>query len=182
VQCNTVPSLWPAQALLLLLAGVQARPFSAPMRLSLCGLYALLASPQVRAAARASSVAICQPSCSNLQPNPLTQPLDQQPNPTHPNLTQHTTENNLTLMQAAARQMRKLEIKNIQLDSLASHHLLPALVALGAADDAGSMLAGTLHLFDEHAKDVGDSLMVAYDAGTYTKVGLRLEAAALLGC
>lgn len=90
----------------MLLAGVQARPYSGPMRLALAGLYTLLGCPQ-----------------------------------------------------AAARQARALEIKNIQLDSLASHHLLPGLLALGASDDAG---VSRRHACQQHVLPVLDVWCVPY--------------------
>ena len=72
---------------------------------------------------------------------------------------------------AAAASFAKTDAKHIQLDTLASHHLLPAALALGAGDaTAAPLLASTLALFEDHARDAGDTLMAAYSQGTHTKV------------
>lgn len=108
---------------------------------------------------------------------------------------------------AAHAHLTKLDIKNIQLDSLGGHLLLPPLIAwpnppsLGAtATGSASAAAGgasagpsssavsgpgqdallqaalkaTNALFDDHAKDAGETLNTAYIHGMYTKVGWQL--------
>ncbi len=108
---------------------------------------------------------------------------------------------------AAHAHMTKLDIKNIQLDSLGGHLLLPPLIAWpnppsssapttgsasaatggasaalsssaasGPAQDAllQAALKATIALFDDHAKDAGETLNTAYIHGMYTKVGWQL--------
>lgn len=99
--------------------------------------------------------------------------------------------------------LRALEVKHIQMDTLAGHHLLPALAAFaavpgGPAAGAGvgaasvdaaqlrRLLKESLALYDDHHKDAGDTLFTAYKQGTYSKVGgarnnqLRCRAAVLM--
>ncbi|KAI8469814.1 MAG: N-acetyltransferase B complex non catalytic subunit-domain-containing protein [Monoraphidium minutum] len=71
---------------------------------------------------------------------------------------------------AAAAHFFKTEAKHIQMDTLASHHLLPAALAVGADKVSGPLLAQTLALFDDHMRDAGDTLMQAYKQDTHTKV------------
>lgn len=50
------------------------------------------------------------------------------------------------------------------------HHMLP--VATGCLDSATAdrLLKDCIALHDDHERDAGDTLMMAYDHGTYTKV------------
>ncbi|GBF93925.1 hypothetical protein Rsub_06174 [Raphidocelis subcapitata] len=70
----------------------------------------------------------------------------------------------------AAGHFAKADAKHIQLDSLASHHLLPVALGLGADRVSGPLLAATRALFEDHARDAGDTLMQAYNQDTHTKV------------
>ncbi|MEW5318613.1 MAG: hypothetical protein WDW38_009823 [Sanguina aurantia] len=71
----------------------------------------------------------------------------------------------------ANAQMRKLDIKHIQLDSLGSHHLLPALSCWAPSDPLHStLLQSTTALFDNHRSDGPETLQGAYKHGIYSKV------------
>jgi hypothetical protein len=72
---------------------------------------------------------------------------------------------------AAAAHFAKTDAKHIQLDTLASHHLLPVALGLGADRVTGPLLAATRALFEDHGRDAGDTLMQAYNHDTHTKVG-----------
>ena len=52
----------------------------------------------------------------------------------------------------------------------AGHHMLP--VAIGCQDPASTdaMLTDTIMLHEDHDRDAGDTLMMAFDKGTFTKV------------
>lgn len=110
------------QALLVLEAAVKGRPYCAPARLGLTGLYGLLGNTR-----------------------------------------------------AAGQHFGALEVKHIQHDTLASHHMLPLLLGLGAHEDAEGLLRLSLALFEDHLRDAGDTLMQAYKTGTHTKVRLDLS-------
>ncbi|GFR48749.1 hypothetical protein Agub_g10707 [Astrephomene gubernaculifera] len=90
---------------------------------------------------------------------------------------------------AAAGHLYKLDIKHIQLDSLGGHLLLPPLLAWPVGgSDAASVASGqssasssaqvSLHralrdtraLFEDHARDAGETLFTAYNHGMYTKI------------
>ncbi len=71
---------------------------------------------------------------------------------------------------SAARHFGALDAKHIQLDTLAGHHLLPVSCALGAGVVAAPLLRATCALFEEHARDGGESLGQAYMHNTHTKV------------
>ncbi len=85
--------------------------------------------------------------------------------------------------QRALAHVTALDIKNVQLDSVAGHLLLPALSAFftggsGAAAEAGGkpaaglpkLLRDVLAFFSDHQRDGGETLEAAYRNGTYTKV------------
>lgn len=99
---------------------------------------------------------------------------------------------------AAAAHMTKLDIKHIQMDTLGSHLLLPPLLTwpygggMEAAESSShpastlDVISGPLHqehqqllgralrdsraVFEDHARDAGESLFTAYGHGMYTKV------------
>ena len=50
--------------------------------------------------------------------------------------------------------------------------MLPALIAFGPSgqDQARILLKETLHLYNDHQKEAGETLVKAYKGGTYTKV------------
>ena len=52
----------------------------------------------------------------------------------------------------------------------AGHHLLPICVALGEQEAAAQILTDTTDLHEDHGRDAGDTIMTAFQAGTYTKV------------
>lgn len=61
-----------------------------------------------------------------------------------------------------------------QLDSLGSHHLLPALSCWAPSDPLHStLLHSTTALFDNHRSDGPETLQGAYKHGTYSKVRER---------
>jgi N-terminal acetyltransferase B complex non-catalytic subunit len=73
---------------------------------------------------------------------------------------------------AAARHVGRLDVKHVQLDSVASHHLLPPLRGLAGPADAAltRLLADTDALFDDHRADAAEAIMSAYRQGSFTKV------------
>ncbi|KAG2423858.1 hypothetical protein HXX76_015018 [Chlamydomonas incerta] len=100
---------------------------------------------------------------------------------------------------AAAAHVYKLDVKHVQMDTLASHLLLPPLLtwpssappppagpaaqnpgeAAPAASTSGSggpspllakALSDTRALFEDHGRDAGETLFTAYSHGMYTKV------------
>ena len=52
----------------------------------------------------------------------------------------------------------------------AGHVLLPGLLGAGSEDEAASLLDDMLRLYSDHERDAGDTLMMAYEAGSWTKV------------
>ncbi|GAX81564.1 hypothetical protein CEUSTIGMA_g8992.t1 [Chlamydomonas eustigma] len=75
--------------------------------------------------------------------------------------------------EAAAQHCKALDLKNIQMDTLASHHLLPALVAFkapGARETVKMLLQDMTKLYDDHNKDAADTLSKAYQGSTFSKV------------
>ena len=71
---------------------------------------------------------------------------------------------------AAKKHFDALDTKHIQMDTVASHHLVPLLRALGDHAAADGMLGATEALFRDHLVDAGDTLMMAYNHNTHTKV------------
>lgn len=79
-----------------------------------------------------------------------------------------------------------LDIKHVQLDTMAGHFLLPALLAYplqataapgnganAAKTDAKpgrKVLAKMCAFFSDHRKDAGETLFTAYTGGAYSKV------------
>lgn len=86
--------------------------------------------------------------------------------------------------EAARSHGQALDIKNIQLDSLASHHMLPALLSFyspnltvsslpsfsSSSPSLQGLLRETLYLFSDHLKEASSTLREAYDQGSYSKV------------
>jgi hypothetical protein len=83
--------------------------------------------------------------------------------------------------EAARSHGQALDIKNIQLDSLASHHMLPALLSFyspptgtavlnSSSSSLPSLLRETLYLFSDHLKEASSTLRDAYRQGSYSKV------------
>jgi N-terminal acetyltransferase B complex non-catalytic subunit len=85
--------------------------------------------------------------------------------------------------EACHAHVRALDIKHIQLDSVASHMLIPALVAYTAHMDSGSpqvstasgsplqrLLRETTTLFADHIKDAGDTIAMGFTNGNYSQV------------
>ncbi|KAK9867602.1 hypothetical protein WJX84_007687 [Apatococcus fuscideae] len=70
----------------------------------------------------------------------------------------------------ASNQAGPLEIKHIMHDSVSGHVLLPGLLGAGSSDEAASLLEDMLSLYSDHERDAGDTLMMAYEAGSWTKV------------
>lgn len=83
--------------------------------------------------------------------------------------------------------VRACDIKNVQFDTVGCTHLLPGLLAFEVSAPEGSgghgvpaatsqpllrrLLRQTLTLFEDHAKDAGETLFTALKSGTYSKVG-----------
>lgn len=68
----------------------------------------------------------------------------------------------------------------------AGHHLLPVCAALGEREAAAQIVQDITDLHADHARDASDTIMTAFQAGTYTKVGTHRRAlssgrAAMLG-
>ena len=53
----------------------------------------------------------------------------------------------------------------------AGHHLLPVCAALGEREAAAQITQDITDLHADHARDASDTIMTAFQAGTYTKVG-----------
>ncbi|GMH32631.1 hypothetical protein BSKO_00465 [Bryopsis sp. KO-2023] len=66
--------------------------------------------------------------------------------------------------------MDRLEVKYIQLDSLASHLLLPILLGCRRQKESRRLLIETIQLFEDHKKDAGETVFTAYQKGTFTKI------------
>lgn len=73
---------------------------------------------------------------------------------------------------AVTRHFQALDCKHIQMDTVASHLLMPLLLGLGAGEAARKELKRTLALFRDHLQDAGDTLYKAYEHGTHTKVSV----------
>ncbi|KAL6772088.1 hypothetical protein ACKKBG_A28890 [Auxenochlorella protothecoides x Auxenochlorella symbiontica] len=75
---------------------------------------------------------------------------------------------------AAAMQLEALGVKQILHDSMTAHWLLPALLDTGATAAAGEsldmFLKAVLLLHDGHRKDSGETLIAAFQHGSYSKV------------
>lgn len=50
--------------------------------------------------------------------------------------------------------------------------MLPALLGSGSEDQAASLLEDMLNLYSDHERDAGDTLMMAFEAGSWTKVSV----------
>eukprot|EP00803_Ostreobium_quekettii_P004295 evm.model.scf_292.2 EVM.evm.TU.scf_292.2 scf_292:7318-20147(-) len=70
----------------------------------------------------------------------------------------------------AAKHLQRLEVKYIQLDTLASHFSLPVLLSNCCHKEASELVLEMLALFQGHQRDAGETLLMAYQKGTYTKV------------
>jgi N-terminal acetyltransferase B complex non-catalytic subunit len=70
---------------------------------------------------------------------------------------------------AAAVPFESLGVKHIQLDTL-THHLLPALLGGGQWAKARRLADDVRGFHAAHERDAPDTILMAYDAGTYTKV------------
>eukprot|EP00887_Chlorella_sp_A99_P001333 scaffold14.g1333.t1 len=77
--------------------------------------------------------------------------------------------------QAAARHFAGLDVKHILHDSMTGHWLLPGLLSGGADGELARWLAGVAGLHADHERDAGDTLLMAHQHGTYSKVGGRLR-------
>ena len=71
---------------------------------------------------------------------------------------------------SAAAHLEKLDIKHIQLDTLSPQHALPALRGFGRPEGGKALLNDILELYDDHRKDRGDTIFMAYQHCSYTKV------------
>ena len=58
----------------------------------------------------------------------------------------------------------------------AGHHLLPVCAALGEQGAAAQIVQDITDLHADHAQDASDTIMTAFQAGTYTKVGTHSRA------
>lgn len=72
--------------------------------------------------------------------------------------------------QLALQHLERLEVKHIQMDSLASHFILPVLLGYHRTEGLRRLLIETILLFEEHDKDAGETIYTAYQRGTLTKV------------
>lgn len=70
----------------------------------------------------------------------------------------------------ALEHLERMEIKYIQMGSLASHLIVPTLLAYNQNSCARRLLIETILLFEEHTKDAGETIFTAYQKGTFTKV------------
>ncbi|KAK9835553.1 hypothetical protein WJX74_002846 [Apatococcus lobatus] len=70
----------------------------------------------------------------------------------------------------ATAQAGALDIKHIMHDTISGHVLLPGLVGSGSEDEAASLLDDMLRVYSDHERDAGDTLMMAYESGSWTKV------------
>lgn len=70
----------------------------------------------------------------------------------------------------ALQHLERLEVKYIQMDSLASHFILPFLLGYHRTAGGRRLLVETILLFEEHDKDAGETIYTAYQRGTLTKV------------
>lgn len=70
---------------------------------------------------------------------------------------------------AAAVPFQSLGVKHIQLDTL-THHLLPALLGGGQWEKARRLADDVRAFHTAHARDAADTMLMAYDTGTFTKV------------
>ena len=54
----------------------------------------------------------------------------------------------------------------------AGHHMLPVALACQDTATLDKLLAETIQLFEDHERDAADSIMMAFDKGTFTKASL----------
>ena len=54
----------------------------------------------------------------------------------------------------------------------AGHHMLPVALACQDTVTLDKLLAETTQLFEDHERDAADTIMLAFDKGTFTKVSL----------
>lgn len=70
---------------------------------------------------------------------------------------------------AAVDAFEPLEVKNIQLDSIAGHLLTPTLLSLGGTGPLDRTLRKTLALHSEHLAEASETMLLTFKQGTYTK-------------
>ena len=54
----------------------------------------------------------------------------------------------------------------------AGHHMLPVAMACQDTATLDKLLAETTQLFEDHERDAADTIMLAFDKGTFTKVSV----------
>ncbi|CAG9463897.1 unnamed protein product [Pedinophyceae sp. YPF-701] len=70
----------------------------------------------------------------------------------------------------AAKHFKRLDIKFIQNDSLAGHICLPTASSLSSLAEVQHLCRQEVALFDDHEGSAGDTLTIAYEHGTLSKV------------
>lgn len=70
----------------------------------------------------------------------------------------------------AATNFGALAIKHIQHDSITGHHMLPVALGCQDAPTLDRLLSETTLLHEDHDRDAGDTLIMAFDRGTFTKI------------
>ncbi|DBA84768.1 TPA: hypothetical protein ACH3X1_005807 [Trebouxia sp. C0004] len=70
----------------------------------------------------------------------------------------------------AATNFDALAIKHIQHDSITGHHMLPVALGCQDAPTLDRLLSETILLHEDHDRDAGDTLIMAFDRGTFTKI------------
>ncbi|KAL3145468.1 hypothetical protein ABBQ32_003295 [Trebouxia sp. C0010 RCD-2024] len=70
----------------------------------------------------------------------------------------------------AAANFAALAIKHIQHDTITGHHMVPVALACQDTATLDQLLADTAQLFLDHDRDAADTIIMAFDKGTFTKV------------
>ena len=61
------------------------------------------------------------------------------------------------------------------MDVYAGHHMLPVALGCQDAPTLDRLVSETILLHEDHDRDAGDTLIMAFDRGTFTKVSLTLH-------
>ncbi|KAL3136699.1 hypothetical protein ABBQ38_005934 [Trebouxia sp. C0009 RCD-2024] len=70
----------------------------------------------------------------------------------------------------AAANFAALAIKHIQHDTITGHHMVPVALACQDIATLDQLLAETAQLFLDHDRDAADTIIMAFEKGTFTKV------------
>ena len=92
----------------------------------------------------------------------------------------HGTPPSLPVALVCLRIMLKTDANMLCTWSQSGLHLLPALLGAGADKPVLELLRSVLELHRNHARDAGDTITMAFEAGSYTQARPRTVAAGLV--